>query len=305
LFEVWDQTTETLRTLFTHPAEKGSFPEHIHTFALHLLELLDCQPDISIYRTVRQDNAQNFYYGYSHAVHTAVLCIFLCRHLQWTQNRMMTLAKAALTMNMSIMELQGQMAAQDVPMKDKQRAEIRSHPAKTVELLKSLGITDADWLQAIAQHHEHPDGTGYPEACSDMSEMAVALRVTDIFMAKISPRALRAALTPQDAVRQLYKEDKGGPISTAIIKEFGIYPPGDFVKLATGELGIVVQRTSNARAPIVAVITDGAGHPVTKTIRRDTGEPGHGIKDVAINKAMLARLPPERLYGFVKAPAPR
>jgi hypothetical protein len=130
--------------------------------------------------------------------------------------------------------------------------------------------------------------------------MAVALRVVDVFMAKISPRALRAALSPQEAVRELYREDKGGPISTAIIKEFGIYPPGDFVKLASGELAVVVLRTSNARAPIVAVITNTDGLPITSTVRQDTGQPAFAIVGSVSNKAMLARLPPERLYGFSK-----
>jgi hypothetical protein len=121
-------------------------------------------------------------------------------------------------------------------------------------------------------------------------------------MAKISPRTLRASLSPTEAVRELYREDKGGPISTAIIKEIGIYPPGDFVKLASGELGIVVQRTGNARAPIVASITDTAGHPVARTLRHDTGQPGFAIVANVTDKAMLMRLPPERLYGFSSAP---
>jgi hypothetical protein len=113
---------------------------------------------------------------------------------------------------------------------------------------------------------------------------------------------LRSALSPQEAIRELYREDKGGPLSTAIIKEFGIYPPGDFVKLASGELGIVVQRTGNARAPIVAAITDTAGQPVARTVRHDTGQPGFAIVANATDKAMLTRLPPERLYGFSSAP---
>jgi hypothetical protein len=203
---------------------------------------------------------------------------------------------------MTILELQGQMAGQDVPMKDKQRAAIQVHPAQSVELLEKAGVSDADWLAAIAQHHERPDGSGYPLGCKDVCEMAVALRVADVFMAKISPRALRAALSPQEAVRELYREDKGGPLSTAIIKEFGIYPPGDFVKLASGELGIVVQRTGNARAPIVAAITDTAGRPVARTIRHDTGQAGFAIVANVTDKTMLMRLPPERLYGFSAAP---
>jgi len=132
--------------------------------------------------------------------------------------------------------------------------------------------------------------------------MAAALRVADVFMAKISPRTLRPALSPQEAVRELYREDKGGPISTAIIKEFGIYPPGDFVRLASGELGLVVQRTDNARAPIVASITDTAGHPVARTLRHDTGQADFAIVANVTDKAMLSRLPPERLYGFSSAP---
>jgi hypothetical protein len=201
-------------------------------------------------------------------------------------------------MNMSIVELQGKMAAQDFPISESQRIEIRNHPQKTVEVLKNLGVTDNDWLQAIVQHHEHPEGTGYPTGCADMGEMAIALRVTDIFMAKISPRSLRSALTPQVAIRDLYREDKGGPISTAIVKEFGIYPPGDFVKLNNGELGIVVERTANAKAPIVAVITDAAGKTVVRTLRRDTVQPEFAIVGFGSDKAMLKRLPPERLYGF-------
>jgi len=219
---------------------------------------------------------------------------------------MMSLVRAALTMNMSILELQGKMAAQDVPMKDSQRAEIRRHPQTAVELLQKLGVTDSDWLQAIAQHHEHPEGTGYPTGCKEMSEMAAALRVTDILMAKISPRALRAALTPQEAIRHLYKEDMGGALSTAIVKEFGIYPPGDFVKLASGELGVVVERTANAKAPIVAAITDAAGKAIIHTVRHDTAQPEFAIVSMCsgADRAMLKRLLPERLYGFsVVAPA--
>ena len=302
LFGLWDQLAEDLRKLLLHPAEKPDFVTQLDDFAARLLGLLDCQVDIGIYRAVRQDNHQHFYYGYTHAIHTAMLCVLLARRMDWPLPRLLSLMKAALTMNLTILELQGQMAAQDVPPKDAQRAEIRAHPEKAVARLTALGVTDADWLTAIAQHHEHLEGTGYPTGTQAVGELAVALRVADVLMAKISPRALRQALSPQDAVRQLYREDKGGPISMAIIKELGIYPPGDYVKLATGEQGVVVQRTANARAPVVAVITDTQGHPIVKTVRRDTSQPGSEIVGTVSDKAMLKRLPPERLFGFSQAP---
>ena len=301
LFGQWDQLTEDLHKLLLHPGAHPNFVKQLDDFAVRLLDLLDCQVDIAIYRALRQENQQHFYYGYTHAIHTAVLCVLLSRRMGWLTPRLMSLLKAALTMNLTIMELQGHMAVQDVPVKDAQRAEIGAHPAKAVALLTVLGVTDADWLSAVAQHHEHLEGSGYPSGTRDVGELAVALRVADVLMAKISPRALREALSPQEAVRQLYQEDKGGPISTSIIKELGIYPPGDYVKLASGEQGVVVQRTAKVKAPIVAVITDTQGHPIVKALRRDTGQPPTAILSAVSDKAMLKRLPPERLFGFSMA----
>ena len=307
LFDLWDRTTETLKALLAHPASEPDFPGRVQAFAQHLVELFDSKPDIAIYRAVRQDNAQNFYYGYTHAVLTAVTCILISRHLGWTQASTMSLVKAALTMNMTILELQGQMAAQDHPPRDKQRAVLRAHPVQARELLERNGVTDVAWLDAVSQHHEHSDGTGYPTGCTEIGDMAAVLRVADVLMAKIAPRTLHQAITPKDAISQLYRDDKGGPLSAAVVKVLGVHPPGDFVKLASGELGIVLQRTANPRAPIVACITDGSGHPVAHTAHRDTAQAEFAILASASDKTMLKRLAPERLYGFATvslAPAP-
>jgi hypothetical protein len=299
LFGMWEKTSAELQALLSH-TDGPDFGDQVEQFARHIIKLLDTNVDIALYRCVRQDNAQHYWYGYAHSVHTAVLCVLLSRHLHWSEGRMMSLVKAALTMNMSILELQGKMAAQDVPMKDKQHDKIRHHTEQAVEILRKAGVQDEDWLMAVAQHHERADGKGYPTGSPDVCEMAIALRVTDVFMAKISPRAIREALSPQDAVRQLYSEDAGGPLSTAVVKQVGLYPPGDYVKLANGERAVVVQRTANVKAPIVAAITDSAGHAIGKTVRRDTALKEYAIVGTVADKAMLKRLAPERLFGFAE-----
>lgn len=302
LFELWDQTTQDLRTLLTEPGSAPDFPDRVHTFAQHLVELFDVQPDIAIYRAVRQDNAHPFYYGYSHSVLTAMLCILISRHMGWTDSTTMSLVKAALTMNMTVAELQGQMAAQDHGLRDKQRAVIEIHPTQARMLLEKYGVTDTDWLDAVEQHHERADGSGYPAHRTDISPLASALRAADVYIAKITPRTIHSTLAPKDAITQLYREEKGGPLATALIKELGLYPPGEFVKLATGELGVVVQRTANPKAPVVATITDKTGKACAKTTRQDTGKPEFAIVERVADKSMLKRLAPERLYGFATAP---
>lgn len=298
LITLWRQAPDCLQTLLTHPDRKIDFSGQVEKFALHIIELHDANADFSIYRVVRQEQFKAANYGHVHSVHAATLCILLARHLGWPLARMMSLVKAALTMNMTILALQGRMALQSGALSAAVRSEILGHPQQAVALLEKLGVTDVDWLSAVAQRHEHQDGSGYPAGRTDIDEMATVLRVSDVFMAKISPRVLRPALSPQQATRQLYREDNGGPIATALIKTFGIYPPGDFVKLASGELGVVVERTNNAKAPIVASITDAKGRAVTATLRHDTRQAEFAVVGVVGDKAMLARLLPERLYGI-------
>ncbi len=87
-------------------------------------------------------------------------------------------------------------------------------------------------------------------------------------------------------------------MSRALIRELGLYPPGDFVQLANGEQGIVVRRGAEARTPLVAAVTDTQARSVTTTVQRDTAQPEFAITGPAADRSLLVRVPPERLYGF-------
>jgi len=309
LFGLWDEATQSLHKLATelrtpeaHPLP-GRWLDRFDDFARQVVKLVDFNTNIAIYRCLRQEQTHHFYYGYAHALHTAVLCLLLGRYMKWPSAHVLTLVKAAITMNVSIFELQGQLAGMDTPLTESQRGQIKQHSLKSAELLQSAGVTAADWLTAVVQHHEHLDGSGYPAGLRQMTEVAVALRVTDVFLAKISPRLRREPLTTQEATRQLFREDQGGQLSTALIKVFGIYPPGEFVRLANGELGLVIERTEHVRCPVVAAITNTQGQPVHQTARRSTLDPAFAITGVVTDRSLVARLPPERLYGYARVAA--
>jgi HD-GYP domain-containing protein (c-di-GMP phosphodiesterase class II) len=298
LFGLWDKSADEMRKLMAKAPHEPDLPGRVAEFANWLIDLVDKDTDIALYHCVRQETAHAFFYGYNHSIHTAIISLLLARRLQWPQPRVFSLVKAAITMNVSVLDLQGKMADQEEPMRESQKALIRRHPQEASEWLSQAGVDDTDWLTAVAQHHERTDGSGYPQGLSDVAEIAMTLRMTDVFMAKMSPRKLRPALPIQEAAKQMYREDHGGPISTAIIKEFGIYPPGDVVKLASGEVGVVMRRTDNAKSPIVAAITDSTGRPTVHTVQRDTSQPEHAIVAHVADTSLVARMPPERVYGF-------
>ena len=63
IFDLWDQTTDALKKLVTEDLQQPGFVGQMDQFARHILELVDLNADIGIYRIVRQDNAKHFYYG--------------------------------------------------------------------------------------------------------------------------------------------------------------------------------------------------------------------------------------------------
>ena len=300
----WTDAIDTLETLVHDLPHAPDFPAKIGALAQELITLADLDADIAIFMAVRQDQARHLRYGYSHSIYTALLAILMAQRMEWAAANIRLVTLAALTMNASIADLQGQMANQDYPVLDRQRAQLRTHPIDSAALLAKAGITDAPWLEAVRQHHEQASGKGYPTGTTQTNELAQMLRMADIFMARISPRGIRPPMSVQDAARQMFRDDKGGPMSSAIIKVLGIYPPGNLVKLASGELGVVMRRRAEARTPLVTAVTDAQGRSVTTTLHRNTAETTFAITGPAADdKNLLARVPPERLYGYAQAGA--
>ncbi len=298
LFDLWKQTTARLDLLLNSIHQDG-FAARCDVFAGQLMGLIARDPDIAIYQSVRQDPNRLSLYGLSHALHCAMICQLAATRAAWPEARVRTLVKAALTMNLSIVEVQGRFATIG-RLNDTQRDQIRAHPQAAVDRLQAAGVDDGDWIQAVLQHHEQPGGGGYPNNLVAPGELALVLRMADVFMAKISPRTERPALPILDAARQMFADAQGSPLAAAIIKEYGIYPPGNFVLLASGEMAVVIRRGATAHTPTAAAVTDKNGIPIVRTPRRNTADAAYAIKSLVPESKMLLRVPPERLYGLVE-----
>ena len=300
VFERWKDMPRALDRLFQSIKRPG-FATRCEALAGELAELTKRDPDIAIYHAVRQDPQQLIRYGLHHALHAAMLAQLAAPRAGWSPERTRSLVKAALTMNMTTVDVQG-LYARLGKISPSQRARIKDHPTETALKLREAGIDDADWLQGILEHHERTGGGGYPNGTELPCEMGQALRMLDTFLAKISARAARPAHAVQDAAKSLFKTWPGHPLAASIIKEFGIVPPGHYVQLASGELAIVVRRGPTAVTPVAAAVTDERGQPVLSTTLRHTGQAGFGLKTTTPAEKYLhhlQRVPAERLYGIV------
>ena len=297
LIDRWEQLIGQLEAVLRSATEPG-LPDRVAVLSAALLALQRRDADIGIYMAMRQDPKRLATYGLSHSIYTAMGCGLAAGRLGWSNTDTSRIVSAALTMNLSIIELQGRLAMQCGKPTTTQLAQLRAHPEVAAASLAAAGISDSLWLETVAQHHERPDGAGYPQGLSAPAELATALRLADVLLAKISPRADRAPLPIQQAHRDLFADGGSAPFATALIKEFGIYPPGDFVRLKSGELAVVVRRGANAMQPEAAAITDRNGTPIVAAPRRDTSRPEFAIVGPMLDKRLVLRVPPERFYGL-------
>lgn len=285
-----DRVGRTLRT----PAH-AEFAQALEEASEPVLALVERDPDLAIFQVVRQEAAGRNAYGISHSVHTAIASYLVAQRLGWGASAIERVFKAALTMNIAMVELQGRLATQVTPLTAQQREAILSHPTRSAEMLEASGVTDADWLAAVRNHHEVPGGRGYPRGCQDVDEMAALLRRVDIYTAKLSPRITRQALPANRAGRDLYVDDGQHPMSAAVVKEFGVYPPGCFVQLQCGEVGVVIKRGPNANTPVVAALTSRNGEALIEPAKRNTDSRGYAVVGVVQESSLRVRVSPEKL----------
>lgn len=300
LFDRWERALWDLDAVLRGTAKGAVSALDWQGLTTDLMALVDRDVDIALYLAVRQEDRRFALYPLAHALHAAVLSLLAARNAGWPPERQHSVVGAALSMNVAMFELQALMAEQDTPPTQRQLDQIRAHPTLGVQMLSRAGVTDPRWLRAVAEHHERADGSGYPQGAVEVADEARILRMADVYMAKITPRAKRPPLPPLLASRQLFQQEPGSALAMALIKAIGVHPPGCLVQLKSGEVAVVKRRGAAGPAPQVCTLSDRQGKPTIGSQMLDSADPAHAITGPFTETARYARVQPERVYGLVE-----
>jgi HD-GYP domain-containing protein (c-di-GMP phosphodiesterase class II) len=229
-------------------------------------------PDGTLFALFHLSASEVTLYSATHAMLVSVICSMAAREvLQWPPDLEHALTRAALTMNIGMTDLQDRLAQQTAPPTPEQRKQITHHAARSVQVLKELGITDAVWLDAVRDHHGVAPG---PLADKGIAQrIARLIQRADMFAARLAPRASRFPISPAAAMQATYFDENRqvDEAGSALIKAVGIYSPGSFVRLSSNEVAVVVRRGADTTTPRVAVLINRSGMPIMEPIVRDTG----------------------------------
>ena len=174
------------------------------------------------------------------------------------------------------------------PLSPREQAMIRSHPTAGARILEGISFLQ-DALAVVLHHHEHWDGSGYPDGQrgEQISLLARIFAIVDCYDAMTSDRPYRKALSHADALAEI-RRCSGVQFDPALVQVFVTIPEhawGVAVRGAEAEdrsgpgidgpPGIA----SEARFGQGRTLAPAAAHP------RGTGAPSHRRKAAGDNAA--------------------
>lgn len=224
-------------------------------------------------------------YTVGHSVRVSSIVVYMGMQLNWPEEDILALATAAMLHDIGKSRIASEILYKTSALSDEEYSLITAHPRIGAELL--LAQQDASALDIAASwgHHQRQDGGGYPPrpAWTPASPVIQLLQIIDVFEALTAIRPYKMALTPQQAFSVMIG-DQGAfhpGMLSLFIKHIGIYPPGTYVELSDGSVGMVSGVGNRLDRPRVRVLQLKNGTILAKDKQREVD---------------LGKVAPDRLY---------
>jgi HD-GYP domain-containing protein (c-di-GMP phosphodiesterase class II) len=292
------EAREQLQALLTDPAP-ADFANTLAGIVERVREACRSNPDVALASILLRAEGP---YSARHAVNAAIACQLTGTAMGLDPVELAATVSAALTMNIGMFEFHDQLVTLDGPLSDEQHAGVRGHCLLGVARLRDHGITSAAWLNAVRDHHERADGSGYPggKRGEEIGRPARLLALADVYCARVSGRDYRPPLQPTLALRWLFLNEGAAldeRLARMFIKTLGIYPPGTGVRLRNGSVAVVTQRGPAGHQPVVASLTTHDGLRVGAPIRRRGDVEAHAVSEVVDLAALAIEVDMQALWG--------
>ncbi len=287
-----------LHALLAEP-EPADFPAALAGIAAQVREACRTNPDVALASILLRTEGP---YSSRHAVNTAIACQITGAALALEPEDSIALVSAALTMNIGMFALHDALVARRAPVTDAQQAIVQAHCETGVARLRELGVTDERWLDAVRDHHERADGSGYPagKVGEEIGLPARLLALADVYCARVAGRDYRHPMQSTQALRSIFLNEGAAldvDLAKMFIKTFGVYPPGTGVRLRNGSLAVVIERGPTGHQPVVASLTTHNGLRLASPIRRSGNTDAHTITKVVNLWQLGLTVSMEALWG--------
>jgi len=219
-------------------------------------------------------------YGYVQPAKVAGLSLLMGSSLEFNMAQLASLGAAALLMNVGYIRLPHVMLQPSIldkpgALTEREFSELKKHCQYGCEILSESGEFLPEVSQAVLQHHERWDGSGYPNGLKgeEISLFARLIAIADTYYALVSTRPHRREFLPHEAIEFImaYGGDLFDPELVRLFsRQVPLYPKGVTVRFNSGEVGFVTDANIGfVGRPVVRVVYDEEANPIKEPYEID------------------------------------
>jgi putative nucleotidyltransferase with HDIG domain len=185
-------------------------------------------------------------YTFTHMVNVSILTMGQARALGIEGQLLREFGLSALMHDIGKVRTPKEILNKPDKLTDQEFAIMRRHTVDGAEILRRTPEMPILAPVVAFEHHLRQDGTGYPaNAKRERLNLGTTLcGISDVYDAMRSQRAYQQAF-PTDRILAVLKRNDGTQFDEHLVRRFvqllGIYPPGNLVRLTTGEIAVVTQ----------------------------------------------------------------
>ena len=190
---------------------------------------------------IQHDNA----YIVKHGLSVCILAMVFGRYLNFTESELDVLGLCGLLHDIGKVKIPTDVHNKRGLLTTDELRLIKQHTVDGYKLLRDNKTQFAKLTDVALNHHERPDGLGYPRNLKghEISDYAKIIAVVEAYDAMTSERCYAEAKGPAEAHKEVY-ENLGKQFDEEYALQFmqaiGPYPPGTVVELRNGMVGIVL-----------------------------------------------------------------
>jgi putative nucleotidyltransferase with HDIG domain len=190
--------------------------------------------------------------NYQQALNVTVLSLMMAKSIEMTKEDLRLLGIAAMFHDIGKTEIATNILNKKEPLTKSEQAHYEMHSEIGERIAKEVGLPSRVG-KIILQHHEHADGSGYPDRlkADEIDPLARLVALANCYDDLCNPLDIKQSKTPYEALAYMYAHQRSKydeMLLKHLIKELGIYPPGSLVLLSTGVHGIII--SSNPNKPL-------------------------------------------------------
>jgi len=218
-------------------------------------------------------------YTFTHMVNVSILTMAQARAVGIDGKLLREFGMSALMHDIGKVRTPKEILNKPEKLTDSEFTIMRRHVVDGAEILRRTPEMPVLAPVVAFEHHLRLDGSGYPftvkRASLNLGSMLCA--IADVYDAMRSQRTYQQAY-PTDRILAVLKKNEGAQMDQHLVRRFvqllGIYPPGNLVKLSTGEVGVVLRvHAPDPHRPRVRVLFGADGTRLDLPFERNLWQP--------------------------------